>query len=363
LNPIGGQQGWIDQQLATRPPGSHAFVFGHKGVIGAAHVDTLFGSDPSQSPAEQDAFLDSLFTNNVKFYISGHDHMHDRSLVYSTDGITSKVQQIICAGSSSKFLAPANPANDFIYSVPLTSGFGRARQTSISQETYVVGYYVYTIDGPRVSVDYYSAPVSPVPVYAIYSTPSLIFSWRESFGYSLNGSEFSIPQGGSYTVVQDTYSTTTARILNGVNGNLKKDGSSRPFFCVVTTGWSPRTSDTASDILTLWGMAQNLGSGQTDSYTLSMNFDPSGIGNVALQDGSFGLVTKDADGTWVTAVDQNYGGTQASKRFVSGQYVPGYAIGTYGVDMKTNTAWAVLNYNSDFAVAYSKSVVSQRLVE
>ena len=34
------------------------------------------------------------------------------------------------------------------------------------------------------------------------------------------------------------------------------------------------TNDTASDILTLWGMASNLGSDQTDIYTLSMSYDP-----------------------------------------------------------------------------------------
>lgn len=350
-NTIGQQQAWIDAQLATRPAGSHAFVFGHKGLINAAHVDTLFGSDPSQSPAEQDAFIASMARNDVRYYVSGHDHLHDRSLVTTTDGGASKVQQVICAGGSSKFLTPANPANDLLYNLSSSNGFGLSRQTPVAQETYTVGYYIYTIDGSRVIVDYYSAPVAPYPVYAIYSTPALTFTRRESFGYSLGDAEFSIAQGASYTAVQDTFSTTTARILSGTNGSWRRDGSGRPLTSVVNTGWNLRTSDTASDILTLWGMAGSLGSGQTDTYVLSMSYDPSGIGSAALQDGSFGLATRDADGNWIDAVNQNYGGTEASKRFVAGPYAPGYTLGTYGVDTKTNTAWAVLNYNSDFAVA------------
>jgi hypothetical protein len=37
---------------------------------------------------------------------------------------------------------------------------------------------------------------------------------------------------------------------------------------------------------------------------------------------------------------------------VLGPYVEGrHGLGTYGIDLDSNTAWAVLNYNADFAVA------------
>ena len=67
-----------------------------------------------------------------------------------------------------------------------------------------------------------------------------------------------------------------------------------------------------------------------------------------LRSGTFGLATRRADGTWVNAVDGNTGGT---KRFVAGPWDSGYALGTYGADPATHTAWAVINYNADFAVA------------
>jgi hypothetical protein len=44
----------------------------------------------------------------------------------------------------------------------------------------------------------------------------------------------------------------------------------------------------------------------------------------------------------------NFGGTS---KFVPGPYVSGYGPGTYGFDPNTRTAWAVINYNGDFAVA------------
>jgi hypothetical protein len=44
----------------------------------------------------------------------------------------------------------------------------------------------------------------------------------------------------------------------------------------------------------------------------------------------------------------NFRGT---KRFVKGPWKPAYGLGTYGVDPKTKTAWAVINFNGDFAVA------------
>ena len=53
-------------------------------------------------------------------------------------------------------------------------------------------------------------------------------------------------------------------------------------------------------------------------------------------------------GNWVNAVDFNIGGT---KQFVLGPWNASYGLGTYGVDQKTKTAWAVINYQGDFAVA------------
>jgi hypothetical protein len=361
-NAIDLQQSWIDGVLSGRPGNTHAFVFGHKGLITENHVDTLFGSDPSKDVAGQNAFITSLFNNRVRYYVGGHDHMYNRSLVSvttgsPTDGTSAKVEDIVGSSDSSKFYTPGYPSNDDVYDVP---AFGYRRQAQIAQELHTAGYYIFTVNGPRVTVDYYSsllsnaapsgcAANSPNCEYLIPTTPNLTFVKQETFGYSLNGKEFQVCQtvqagcNSSYTQVVDSFSGTTAKILSGVNGSTTQDYDGRSFLKTVDTGWSYGSAITASNILTLWGMAE-LGSPRTDVYTLSMNYTPS----KATTTGSFGLAAKDAYGNWVNAVDLNQGAN--SKHFVVGPWNASYDLGTHGIDTNTGTAWAVLNYNADFVV-------------
>ena len=346
---IDPQQSWITGQLSGRTTGTHAFVFSHKGLITENHVDVLFGSDPSKDPAGQNAFISSLQNNGVRYYIQGHDHMHNRSIIASPDGASS-VQNILCASDSSKFYTPGIPSNDDSYNVP---AFGKKRQTQVAQELHTTGYYIYTVDGPRVSVDYYSAaPSNVAPVsgcksnganceWLIATTPSLNFVKAETFGYSLNGKEFLVPQGASYASVSDTYAGTTAKILSGVNGSTAVDFDSRAFTKTVDTGWTDKTGALASNILTLWGMA-DLYANNTDTFALSLNFD-----STKAQSGVYGLAVKN-NGAWVKATNLNVGGTPT---FVYGPYNSSYTLGTYGIDPATSTAWAVINHNSDYAVA------------
>jgi hypothetical protein len=221
---------------------------------------------------------------------------------------------------------------------------------SIAQERNTIGYYIFTVDGDCVTVDYYSARAYPTLVsgeYLISTTPTLNFIKQETFGYCLTGKEFLVAQGESYTKVQDSLSGTTAQILSGINGSLATDGSGRPMTNAVNTGWSPKRMDVASDILSLWGMANDLGSPETDVFTLSMTYDPKRLSAASLHGGSFGLATKDDNGEWINAVHMNFGG---DKGFVLGSWNPDYKLGTYGIDPNTHTAWAVINYNGDFAV-------------
>jgi len=92
------------------------------------------------------------------------------------------------------------------------------------------------------------------------------------------------------------------------------------------------------------GATENdLGAGMTDTYTLSLNYN---AGPSQLCADCFAIATPDGHGGWVNAVNKNIGGT---KRFVVGPWNAGYGLGTYGVDPGTQTAWAVLDYNADFA--------------
>jgi hypothetical protein len=345
---IASQQSWITQQLTSKPSGGHAFVFGHKGLITEDHVDVLLGTDPSKNQAATDAFIESLANNGVKLYINGHDHMHDRTLVYTTDGKTASVMQIVSQSDSSKFYTPATTANDVTYNKPV---YGVTRQVPIQQELYRVGYYLVTIDGNNATVEYWSADISTYVSSAsenlTTTIPTLNFTLRETYGYSLVGQQFQITQGSSFTTVEDTSPNgTIAKILSGSNLSINKDGSSRPLVRVVNTGWSTNAS-LASNILTLWGIQSDLGSEQCETYTLQISYSSSKISSGALANGTAGIATVDDSGKWTNAVNANFGG---SKNFIAGAWKSSYTLGTYGVDTANKVAWAVVNYGGKFAV-------------
>ena len=103
---IADQQPWISSRLGKNTRGTkHAFVFSHQNLIGENHQDSLFNGYTNANPDMQNAFFASLQDNGVKYYISGHDHIHQRSIIASPDG-SSKVQELICASNSSKFYTP-----------------------------------------------------------------------------------------------------------------------------------------------------------------------------------------------------------------------------------------------------------------
>jgi hypothetical protein len=341
-----GQVAWVADRLASRPGGTHAFVFGHKGIITENHADTLFGGDPSVNTTLANQYVAALAQNGVRYHVGGHDHMHNRALVASPDG-TSAIQNVITASDSFKFYIPQNPPVDVKYDHP-------PRETPLAQELFTVGYYLVTVDGPRVTVDYWASPngcngdcdetLDVIP----YS-----FTKRETFGYSLNGQEFLVAQGGSYTAVADTFQGTEARILGGVNGSGRADWAGRPLAHAVNTGWAERGCGAASATLSLWGMSsmvEGLEAGETDPFVLSMSF-ARGHGHWQLGTGSFGIQVRDASGAWVAA---------AHGDDVVGPWKAGYPLGTYGVDPATRTAWAVVDRQGDYRVAnFDEAVTAQ----
>ena len=133
-------QPWIDRELSAKDH-RHALVLAHKDLLGKHHKDNLFGASNDDNPDVQNAFFASLGRNGVRYYLCGHDHMHYRSLVASPDG-RSTVQQIIGASDSYKFYTPKKPFSP--------------RDRPLVQELYKIGYYVYTVDGPRLTGRYYA---------------------------------------------------------------------------------------------------------------------------------------------------------------------------------------------------------------
>ncbi len=153
---------------------------------------------------------------------------------------------------------------------------------------------------------------------------------------------------------------TTAEILmSGTNAAAN----------TLTMQWRTRTSTEAarsnpnavlSDVLGLTGMGN-------DIFVLSLSYTDAVLTNMGLVENSIALSGELRLGwkngtTWTTAVAGNSGGTPTFAGVTAwNSYYTGLSsfdngsdlasfLGTYGVDPATNTVWAVLNHNSEFAV-------------
>ena len=377
------QQQWISDTLSSRPAGTQAFVFAHKNLLGGNHKDNLFGgpittTDPGDGvgvitatlsitdqttlaakQSAENAFIASMQANNVPFVITGHDHQHYASYVASPDG-QSHVHQLIGASESTKFYIPTVPTS--------------TNDLPIQQELGRVGYYIVTVDGPRVTIDYYG-DVSGGSDYGLNGA-SFHFVKISSIHYSLNGTEKIVAQKGAYNLTDNTtkaatlengfLSTRTTMAITGTfgagtNGTIPTTNTGTKIWNDVTTGWAPASSalGLASDVLSLNGMNRSLGSEKTDEYVLSLSYvPPSGVSastlNSMIVSGTFGLITKDASGRWMMAGSHIYA---VNTKFVLGPYNASYKLGTYGIYTPTNTAWAVVNYNGDFAVGSPSTLI------
>lgn len=271
---------WMNTQLQA---GDHtqAFVFDHKNLQGENHKDNIFGGGNDVNPTEQNAFISTLQNNNVRLYISGHDHMANRSIVTSPDG-TSSVQQVITASDSYKYYTPSTPIS--------------SREAQISQQLGKTGYYIYTVDGDNVTGKYYSTtPLANGDVPA-----NAKFTLQEVFGYSLNGKEVQIAKGATQHLLDNTslaiarggvgYLGTTADLLLQ-NNNTAKDFNGRYYTKVVDSGWSAATGALQSDILHIWGN-DTVSQSVSDPMTLTLSY----TGSDAVR-----LVHLDAAGNWVDA--------------------------------------------------------------
>lgn len=350
------QVSWVDSVLADRPSDMHAFVMAHKNLSGQNHTDCLFGTKSAtttSNPTARNAFIASMENNKVGYCLGGHDHMHHRSMVYDTNN-AKKTEQIICSSNSYKFYVPQTNKND-------------ATEKVVAKEMFTVGYYIFTIDGPSVTVDFYSSTHGKDYGDTDLSlTPAnMAFVKRERFGYSTNGKQFLVANNETYSVVQDSYKGTAAKILDGVNVDTATDSdynNQREMVKTVKTGWKDMPLDglSASAILKLWGLDDNLSLWNaslagylpaedaeyvTDTYVLSLSYDASLVRTTQLATGRFCLAVKGDDGEWLNAVDVNKGGT---RKFVYGKWKSTYALGTYGVDPTTKTVWAVLNRDGEF---------------
>lgn len=158
------------------------FVLGHKNLAGLNHHDTEFqtGSNEDGNPAQQNAFFAALASHNA-MYMSGHDHVHDLSYIASPDG-QNTVTQLICASDSYKFYTPNYNG--------VTS-----RYHQINDELYHAGYYIFSVDGSAVNIDYYHSDQAYDPSAGMNETQAAALTFSKAYSWSFDGSP--VPEPGS----------------------------------------------------------------------------------------------------------------------------------------------------------------------
>jgi len=156
---------WINEQLEEKDH-RFAMVFAHKNLLGQNHKDTVFGGVDQDSPQDvQNAFYASLQKNNVKYFMSGHDHVYNRSNIKSPDG-ESEVGQIICGSASHKFYTPKPPFMD--------------REEILVQELNRVGFLIVHVNRQGIKVEYFSTePFGQEPFSSQWEV-------RDTFGYEFD---------------------------------------------------------------------------------------------------------------------------------------------------------------------------------
>ena len=365
---VAQQQPWISQRLKDPQRPEHAFVFSHKNLLGGAHKDNLFGgaaarSDAGDGAAEtaagaakrqaEDAFIRSLAEGRVHYFITGHDHHHADSIVAAPLSSGYSVRQVITQSDSSKFYTPV--------AALLGERDARLGGTLDGRVLYLHRGRPARYGGLLFRGHHEPGRNERGRLECRQRRPhagrrSLTGHWKllSTSGYSLNGREFQVRQGGSYAAVQDAiaggsaggeeYLGSSAKILAGVNGSARTTHDGRPLTKAINTGWAPTQSGLASDVLKLWGM-QDLGADRTDDYILSVSYDASRLPDDRAATGRYGLLSRGISGHWVAATGLNVGGEAA---FHLRAYDPtADRLGDWGINRADHTAWAVINHAAE----------------
>lgn len=158
--------------------------------------------------------------------------------------------------------------------------------------------------------------------------------------------------GFGSTAIGDNALGTSADLIDGINTETSKS---------LSMQWRLRDGDElaaglVSDVLNLSGMANEEGE-PTDWFTLQMSYSADALPGGAeaetlLADaGEIQLVWfNDTESLWQNAALANFG-TENDVQFMGVGYAPDGVLGHWGIDVSTHTVWAVLDHNSQFAVA------------
>lgn len=341
---------WLTSQ--QKGDAEHFFIYTHQPLFGRASEGTV-GDDPLRLQL----FL-AMANNGAEAYFSGHDHQYSRSAAVFEGNYL--MQHYVLGSNAEKYYR-------FEY------GINEGEEVGFKQINDQVGYSIVTIDGVFVTIEQYmSDPPDASDPYQVW-----IPNWylADQINYSTNGNIYAVEAGDSYAGLSSDspvgfgFIGTSGQILAGSNDTFETllttpEEGGIPEEVVygnqVNFGWRLKDAlknydgddnrddnddDSAlvSDIMSLDGMA-NIPNSQTDVFVLAMSYDTSLVKN---KDEMEIRLACNLNHEWEEAVEGNVGGDD---NFVEGAWDASYELGTHGVDVETDTVWAVLNHNCDFAV-------------
>ena len=136
---------------------------------------------------------------------------------------------------------------------------------------------------------------------------------------------------------------TIATIADGTaSGNTELQMSFIANNELASAGITTDSPNRISDIVSISGVAKPAGTGPTDLFVITLTYTGSGEAMVAWYNSLIDQFVNAVDGNSDPLAGKYFGDTSYSSAL--------FALGNYGYDSSTKTAWAVVDHNSEFAV-------------
>ncbi len=255
------------------------------------------------------------------------------------DGASVTIDNAIADGSQR---ASAQIASQTVTAGWSVTGLGVG--TDIAENSGVVGTVGFNSAGKLNGVHAGSLVIgfqySDSSIQGAGANPSELAARTWTFSHTVTGNvsdsgSAGVDAGGSFAgfgLISANAAGTQANLLAGTAGSATN----------VTMDFSTINPGATNDIKRVSDVLALNGTGP-DTVVLQLSYNDSDLGSLSEDDLRLGWLS---NGQWVLAIDGNVGGTPA---FFLGAYA-GQGLGSYGLDTTTNTVWAVIDHNSDFAV-------------
>lgn len=319
--------GWLQGEAlvaAVESDAEHKVLFQHAPYFGKGRPGVLAGDAGGQR-----SLLEGMAAAGIDTIYTGHDHQYSRSVALNPEGEVL-LNHLVVGSNSEKY-----------YRYEEAPGPNEGQAVQVNDR---VSYSIVDVDGPMVAFSHYTS-AAPDPGTTEAWTPE--WELTDRMVYMSGGDQYYVEANGSFTGLESSSENgTRAAITAGTNSAFETrftepdEGDGDPvrveLGAVVNFGWLDGEEDprVLGDILVLDGLANDPVGAESDTYTLKMYYDDSGI----TDETSLVLAFLDeSSDTWKQATEGN---------FPMAPQVASLSGLAYGVNTEENYVWAELNHNA-----------------